>query len=504
MTSKTCNICCEKYNKSLNYKVTCEIANCGFEACKTCLRTYLLNTTNDPHCMKCKNTWSNNFLVNNLNKSYIENDFKKHRKQLLVDKEISRTPELMNLVERTKLLEEHQKELKLKEEEYLKIKKLLNEIYQQVNEKKHLINRIKNGEDTEKERKKFIMPCPADNCRGYLSTQYKCEVCKLHTCPDCFEVIGYSKYDLHECKYENIKSAELIKKETKGCPKCGVRIFKISGCDQMWCTECKVAFSWNTGKIVLSGTIHNPHYYNYLQGNGDGNGNVPRNPGDIVCGGIIPYHNLNNMLRYISQFSQPSWFQYFINTSSLIKQYFEENKILNINHYVVQITELHRHINHISNVDLVNSRNKVRTLGNHDNNTVQYILNKKTKKELADIIFKNDIQRKKSNELLNVYELLSVVGIERFANINDYYINNLCSKDNSKDKQNSINKLVKLITMFIEFANEYNNLIQYVNKQLYNISYTYNLTVAIYKLTTSGSWDTVSIKCKQSDILKIK
>ena len=41
----TCNICCEKYNKTLNAKVTCI---CGFVACKTCVRTYLLSTTKDP------------------------------------------------------------------------------------------------------------------------------------------------------------------------------------------------------------------------------------------------------------------------------------------------------------------------------------------------------------------------------------------------------------------------------------------------------------------------
>ena len=122
MTSKACNICCENYNKSLNCKVTCEIGSCGFEACKTCVRTYLLNTTNDPHCMNCKNPWTNNFLVNNLNKSYMENDFKKHRKQLLVDKEVSRTSELMNLVTRTNLLEEHQKELITLNEEFVKMK----------------------------------------------------------------------------------------------------------------------------------------------------------------------------------------------------------------------------------------------------------------------------------------------------------------------------------------------------------------------------------------------
>ena len=127
MTTSICNICCEKYNKTLNSKVTCPFVSCGYESCKTCVRTYLLNTTNDPHCMNCKNPWTNNFLVDNLNKSYIENHFKKHRKQLLVDKEISRTPELMNLVERTKLIEQHEKELTQMNEEYNKMKKLLND-----------------------------------------------------------------------------------------------------------------------------------------------------------------------------------------------------------------------------------------------------------------------------------------------------------------------------------------------------------------------------------------
>ena len=61
----TCNICCEKYNKSLNIKVICPFANCNFEACKTCVRTYLLGTTNDPHCMNCKNLLPAKFLIDN-------------------------------------------------------------------------------------------------------------------------------------------------------------------------------------------------------------------------------------------------------------------------------------------------------------------------------------------------------------------------------------------------------------------------------------------------------
>ena len=492
MTS--CNICCEKYNKSLNAKVTCEFAGCGFEACKTCTRTYLLGTTNDPHCMNCKNPWSVKFLVDNLNRSYVDNDFKKHRKNLLVEKEISRTPELMNIVQRTRLVEEAEIELKDLEKKHAEARKIFNELAKQVSEKKLQIHRIKTGEDSKEDRKKFIMPCPADGCKGYLSTQYKCEVCNLYTCPDCFEVIGYSKDEPHECKEDNLKSAELIKKETKGCPKCGVRIFKISGCDQMWCTECKVAFSWNTGKIVLSGAIHNPHYYNYLQQNGGGA--APRNPGDVVCGGLIPYYSFNSIIRWIYRFTDVKYYEYLKNKNSLIKEFFEKNGINNFTGLIYSISNMHRHINHITNVDVVNSRTKVRTLENHDVITVQYIMNKKTKEELANIIFRNDVQRKKYNELLNVYELLSVVGVERFNNIYNYFLD---KKDDDKVK------IVKLINMFVEFFNEYENLIQYVNNQLKLISYTYNLNVAIYKYSrVEQSWISYSEKYKQSDVLKIE
>ena len=62
----------KKYNKSLNIKVICPFANCNFEACKTCVRTYLLGTTNDPHCMNCKNLLPAKFLIDNLNRSFVD------------------------------------------------------------------------------------------------------------------------------------------------------------------------------------------------------------------------------------------------------------------------------------------------------------------------------------------------------------------------------------------------------------------------------------------------
>jgi hypothetical protein len=68
----------------------------------------------------------------------------------------------------------------------------------------------------------------------------------------------------HVCNPDDVSSARLIREETKPCPTCTTRIYKIDGCDQMWCIECKTAFSWKSGEIV-NGKIHNPHYYEYLR-----------------------------------------------------------------------------------------------------------------------------------------------------------------------------------------------------------------------------------------------
>ena len=530
-SNNSCGVCCEKYNKSTRSKVVCEFAGCAYESCKICVRTYLLGTTNDPHCMNCKNQWTTKFLVENLNRSYIDNDYKKHRKNLLVEREISRTPELMVLVERTKLVEEETKELNLMNKEFEDLRKTLNAMRIKIGEKNMRIFRIRNGETNDKdERKKFIMPCPGEDCKGYLSSHYKCQLCKLHVCPECFEIIGYNKEIEHVCKEDNLKSAEMIKKETKGCPKCGVRIFKISGCDQMWCTECKVAFSWNSGKIVIDGVIHNPHFYQYMQNNNAGGaGQAPRNPGDVLCGGLLSIHNLKFIQAYLTKASSvvsanmDEFVELMVN-DVVIRKFIQNFKIKPSRNYVDFnlddvtnvvlmdelkyilsqnsifvilnniLSNLHRVINHITYVDLENCRRLVRQFLNHDEITVQYILNRKSKEDLANAIYRNDNERKKNVEKLNVYELLSVVGIERFNELNEYF----------KFKSGlSVTLIVSFIYKIVKLINEYNQLIEYCNNQLITISYTLGLSVSTI-IFEDYSYNSKSNKFTLNEYNKIK
>lgn len=139
-------------------------------------------------------------------------------------------------------------------------------------------------------KREFIMKCPDEGCRGFLSSAYKCGTCTKWTCSHCLVCIGTDKDAAHTCNNDTVETAKTIKAETRPCPKCGTRIFKIDGCNQMWCVMdgCHTAFDWVTGHVV-TGVVHNPHYYEWLRRNGGGAGGAgapAREMGDIPCGGL--------------------------------------------------------------------------------------------------------------------------------------------------------------------------------------------------------------------------
>src|SRR6056300_2028191 len=87
----TCGVCCEGYNKTNHKKVCCPF--CDFESCRTCTQTYLLSTTEDPHCMSCKKAHNREFVDSFCTKRFRNHEYKKHREQILYERELSRMPE---------------------------------------------------------------------------------------------------------------------------------------------------------------------------------------------------------------------------------------------------------------------------------------------------------------------------------------------------------------------------------------------------------------------------
>ena len=267
--SNECQICCEKFNMSTRKLVSCPY--CEFGACKTCCETYVLGESN----VKCMNTacnrdWTRQFIASAFTNVFVTGKLKKQREQLLFDNERALLPATQVLVERQINIENATR----------KVREINEKLYQlkiERNQAQTELYRLHNRE-APTERAEFVRACPDGDCRGFLSTQWKCGICQKWACPDCHEIKGLERDVEHTCNPDTLATARLLSTDTKPCPKCRTGIFKINGCDQMWCTQCHTAFNWRTGRIESN--VHNPHYFEWLRRNGNA---VPRNPLDNPC-----------------------------------------------------------------------------------------------------------------------------------------------------------------------------------------------------------------------------
>ena len=315
-----CDVCCESFNKSTRVKTTCPF--CPFSACSACSERYLCETQEDAHCMACRKGWSREILSGNFSQKFMSKIYKTRREDLLFEREKSLMPATQPYVE-------IEKNIRAINNEIVKIKFAIERATEKYNyvmsrqvaviaveyslssefdaiikrreiakEQRKVISNMNidlqhyewhqvqlfsrlHGGILDQEKRQFVRACPYADCRGFLSTAWKCGMCENWACPECHEVKGLDKDAPHTCNPDDVATARLLAKDSRGCPKCAAMIFKINGCDQMYCTQCHTAFSWRTGHIER-GTIHNPHYYDYMRAHGG----LARAPGDVPCGGL--------------------------------------------------------------------------------------------------------------------------------------------------------------------------------------------------------------------------
>jgi hypothetical protein len=244
-----------------------------------------------------------------------------------------------------KRLDEITEPFKIIEKEYLEQSHALNDATNGMMQNMRLYN----GEEQEgRQRREFIMKCADEECRGFLSSSYKCGTCEKWTCSQCLVVVGKDKDVPHTCDPNTVETAKTIKTETHPCPKCGTRIFKIDGCDQMWCVMegCGTAFSWNSGHVV-TGAVHNPHYYEWLRRTGG----ATREIADIPCGGLPAVIQLIQALRtgYIPPDTRNTLMEIHRNIRELIEMRLRDyparppalaNKDIDVSYLMNKITEV--------------------------------------------------------------------------------------------------------------------------------------------------------------------
>jgi hypothetical protein len=233
----SCNICCDTYNKSTREKVCC--GYCDYEACRVCCETYILSET-IPKCMNpvCAKEWSRKFIREKFTNVFINTKFKEHLESVLFDKEKALLPATQPLIEEKIRKEKITGEIK-------ELNLLIDDLQ---NQKAKLCNSLHYG--VAKEVQCYVRQCPSNDCRGFLSSQWKCGICEKWTCPHCHELKGINRDCDHNCDPDLVETAKLLDKDTKPCPKCQTKIFKISGC---FAKDTPILL-WN-GKTKLSQDI---------------------------------------------------------------------------------------------------------------------------------------------------------------------------------------------------------------------------------------------------------
>lgn len=278
----SCNICVQPFTKVARPRVECP--RCEFVACRKCFQEYLttMSTPEEPKCMSCGEALTLDFVMDNTAQSFHNDMFRYIRARVEFSKELSLMPATQPYVERYNKKDALEAELKDIRREITEIHQRKRKLTELKYEKERAIFRLTNPRVNEYEKLKttYIRRCPREDCKGYLSTAWKCGTCELYACRHCHMSKNGRDDPTHECNPDDVATAELLMRDTKNCPKCSVSIHKIDGCDQMWCPECHTAFSWKTLKIE-TGTIHNPHFFEYVRGSGR---NLPRQPGDNPCG----------------------------------------------------------------------------------------------------------------------------------------------------------------------------------------------------------------------------
>ena len=491
-----CSICASKYTPIIRKKVVCKF--CSKDACSKCIEQYLTSRHEDAHCLHCRVNYNDTMLNEICTKTYLQQTYFRHRQEVLMNRERANLPGLQEEAIRIRKRRESMKQLQVIQKELKELKAERNRLayehyqlvaeynskYRELKETGQLTDlktrmdayheqRTKNlerlrdrkteyrrlrwetlrargrlgGEDNEddneeekeetkeEEKRKFIRRCMRTGCQGFLSTAWKCGICEWYSCSKCFTVKGEQHDSPHECKKEDIETAEMIKKDSKPCPKCGEFINKSSGCSQMFCISCKTPWDWNTGKIVTHGALHNPHYYEWMKRTG---GEMPRNPADVPCGGYPNTWELRQINRIVSQ--------------KVAALYYEFHRIcIHIQHVTTQ--QYRRHMDQ-DNTNIIN---------------VRFLLGDYDEKIWGRSLAINEKKRKFDAEIQEIFTAFRMVAVELINRVHHY-------RDESVDTFMLLPS--KRAEKFILDLNvEIQELIHMINKALVNVSISYSYAV---------------------------
>jgi hypothetical protein len=380
-----CPICCEKFTRVTRKEIKCQSTGCGQSVCVACFKRFLSGEDISPKCMFCTKDISYSFVRDVTTKQWSNGDYLGVRADHLMSREKSLLPQ--SQVDVKEELERRERTRKVNAID-MEIAGLLNQISKLEVDKHRIMY------STPKKTRREVVTlrrCPDEVCKGFLEGDWKCGICKIKACSKC----GVKKEDEHECDEDTKATFQLIRDETRPCPKCAIPIHKWEGCNQMYCTQCSCMFDYRTGRLE-TGFFHNPHYFDAIRTGAINN--TERN-GQGCDANARP--NNTTFTRY------SHWF------ASLIVYTDTRDKFVKLQNLVPLI-------NHIGDI----------ALRQYDVNTFDETCRTMRRKFLMDELKEDDWlkklktiekRREKNKEVYQILELLRDVGRDIVSNIAIYY-----------------------------------------------------------------------------------
>ena len=423
-----CIICCQNFTSTKRKPIKCKNHECNGICCLVCFERGLLASDSPiPRCMFCEESIQFSYIREHCTLTFCNKKFMEKRSENQLGTWKSRLPEWQDHVMLIKAKREYEnlyKEYSKRAHEFYKMGHDVMKEFRQIPEPQ--LAHIKGNKDN---KLTFIQKCPSGDCTGFLSAAWKCGVCEEFFCSKCHERKNGKNDENHVCDEGTVASIEAIKKDSRPCPKCGNRISKINGCDQMWCPaeNCNTAFSYKTGKIE-TGHIHNPHYFEYLRK--QNNGAIPRNPGDLPpCEQIPRVYELTRLIEG----------KITVRTEQDI--YFRMREFL---------YRFYRERHHVEDVYLrplrIDFEQEYQDMG------IKTLMKEIEEEEVKSTIKKLLKKQEKNTELSQIYRLFVTVSGENLKNIYEL----LRLSKSPKEIEEEIEKII--------------NLIKYCNESLFTLS----------------------------------
>ena len=105
----------------------------------------------------------------------------------------------------------------------------------------------------------FRCGADAEDGGGADGSTGACMVCGARHCVTCAALLN-DETPLHACDADAVSTVRTLMSATRGCPRCAAAIERADGCDQMMCVACRCIFDYSTGREVMRGVVHNPHF----------------------------------------------------------------------------------------------------------------------------------------------------------------------------------------------------------------------------------------------------